>query len=368
MKINLNKIDGAYDGKECFVHPRACALDKNNIIMTMQTLNVYGSDYFSPLYVLKSSDGGKTWTKPIQDEAFTVDVYENGVSILGCDATHIFHKKTGVPLLTGRTVAYEKNSLIPMRDYQYETFYATYDKEAQKYNQMKILKMPVEMKLGACGAGCAQFIEADNGDVLLPVYISRGEYYTSAVVRCSFDGYELVYKDISNELVFNIGRGIGEPSLCFYNGKYYLTIRNDRYGLYSVSVDCKTFSEPEVWRWDTGDIVPTYNTQSHWLECGGNLYLVYTRKAGNNDHVFRHRAPLFMAQVDTATMRILHNTEQIVVPERGARLGNFGVNQIDENTALITASEWMQDLNCDPIKPNNFYGSDNSVYITKVEA
>lgn len=24
--------------------------------------------------------------------------------------------------------------------------------------------------------------------------------------------------------------------------------------------------------------------------CGGRLYLVYTRRAGTNDHVFRHRA------------------------------------------------------------------------------
>ena len=32
---------------------------------------------------------------------------------------------------------------------------------------------------------------------------------------------------------------------------------------------------------------------------GGKLWLVYTRRAGNNDHVFRHRAPLFVAEFDT---------------------------------------------------------------------
>ena len=367
MKITVNKIDGAYDGKGCFVHPRACALDKNNIVMTMQILNVLGSDSFSPLYVLKSKDGGKTWTKPVRDEGFTVEVDKNGVSVLGCDATHLLHKKTGVPIVAGHTVAYTQDSLNPIEGYEFGTFYTTYDKKTQSYNPMKVLKMP-DMYSAGCGSGCAQFVEADNGDILLPVYIIRGEYYTCAVVRCGFDGVELTYKDISNELVFNVDRGLCEPSLCFFNGKYYLTIRNDKFGLYSVSDDCKTFSEPEIWRWDAGDIVPTYNTQSHWLECGGKLYLVYTRKAGNNDHVFRHRAPLFMAQVDTDTMRILHHTEQIVVPERGARLGNFGVNQIDENTALITASEWMQSVYGEPIEIDNIYGCDNSVYVTRVEA
>ncbi len=64
---------------------------------------------------------------------------------------------------------------------------------------------------------------------------------------------------------------------------------------------------------------------------------------------------------DTENMRILRHTEQIVVPERGARLGNFGVTQINDNKAIITAAEWMQPKGCEK------YGSDNSVFITTVE-
>jgi hypothetical protein len=138
-------------------------------------------------------------------------------------------------------------------------------------------------------------------------------------------------------------------------------MRNDDVGLFSVSDDCKTFSEPKIWKWDTGDILPTYNTQSHWLICGGKLYLVYTRKAGNNDHIFRHRAPLFMAEVDRENMCIVRHSEVVVVPERGARLGNFGVTQINENKALITACEWMQPAGCEK------YGSDNNIYISFIE-
>ncbi|MEI2722625.1 MAG: hypothetical protein V9H26_03485 [Verrucomicrobiota bacterium] len=37
----------------------------------------------------------------------------------------------------------------------------------------------------------------------------------------------------------------------------------------------------------------------------------------------RHRAPLFMAQVDPTTLRVLRRTEKVVVPERGAELGQL---------------------------------------------
>lgn len=362
MKIEIGKIQGKYDGKECFVHARACALDENNFIMTMQKLNVFGDDLFSSLYVCHSTDGGRTWTDPVPDEAFTTTVDENNIRTLGCDATHLLHKKTGVPIIAGHTVSYSEDSLVPVRRNKDYTFYATYDLKNRKYNRMKLIEVPDDVYPMGCGTGCSQFVEDENGDILLPVYIRDGSpYYKSAVMRCGFDGENITYKDMSNRLSFNIDRGLCEPSLCRFNGKFYLTLRNDRYGLYSVSDDCSNFSEPEVWKWDTEQILPTYNTQSHWLICGGKLYLVYTRKAGSNDHVFRHRAPLFIAQVDTDNMRILRHTEQIVAPERGARLGNFGVTHINENASLVTVTEWMQPRGCEK------FGSDNSIFVTRVE-
>ncbi|MBE7000052.1 MAG: hypothetical protein E7428_07675 [Ruminococcaceae bacterium] len=69
-----------------------------------------------------------------------------------------------------------------------------------------------------------------------------------------------------------------------------------------------------------------------------------------------------MAEVDPDTLRILRHTEVIVVPERGARLGNFGVTQIDGNTALITVTEWMQPAGCEK------YGSTNALFVTRVSA
>ena len=61
------------------------------------------------------------------------------------------------------------------------------------------------------------------------------------------------------------------------------------------------FGNAEIWTWDDGTDLGTYNTQPHWVTRNA-LYLVYTRKSANNDHIFRHRAPLFIAQIDAARL------------------------------------------------------------------
>jgi len=58
------------------------------------------------------------------------------------------------------------------------------------------------------------------------------------------------------------------------------------------------------------------------------------------------------------------------MPQRGAKLGHFGIVRIDNRESRITDAEWMQ------TKPPNFhdvaacerYGSDNSVLLAKVRA
>jgi hypothetical protein len=100
------------------------------------------------------------------------------------------------------------------------------------------------------------------------------------------------------------------------------------------------------------------------------LYLVYTRRNANNDHIFRHRAPLFIAQVDPEKLCVIRETEQILVPERGARLCNFGVVRVSENESWVAVTEWMQAK-----APNQYdyaacekYGSDNCIYLAKINS
>jgi hypothetical protein len=115
------------------------------------------------------------------------------------------------------------------------------------------------------------------------------------------------------------------------------------------------------WRYDDSEVLQNYNTQQHFLALGDAVYLVYTRRGANNDHVFRHRAPLFIARIDTERMCLIRESEQIAVPERGARLGNFGVTNVSRDLAYLTVTEWMQPRGCEK------YGSDNALFIVRFE-
>ena len=130
------------------------------------------------------------------------------------------------------------------------------------------------------------------------------------------------------------------------------------------------FSPPKKWTFDDGSDLGNYNTQQHWVRHPRHgLWLVYTRKGAGNDHVFRHRAPLFIAKVDPEKLHIIRSTEQILVPEKGARLGNFGVTEISENETWVTAAEWMQGPppnHHDP-KPLIARGADNRIWVAKVK-
>ena len=137
-----------------------------------------------------------------------------------------------------------------------------------------------------------------------------------------------------------------------------MTLRNDECGLVAKSVDGLHYTNLQLWKWEDGSVLQNYNTQQHWMPVGDELYLVYTRRAGTNDHVFRHRAPLFAAKVEN--MRLVRSSEFVVVGEKGARLGNFGVTAYRETGAIVMAAEWMQPAGCEQ------YGSDNHIYVAKI--
>jgi hypothetical protein len=228
--------------------------------------------------------------------------------------------------------------------------------------------MPDDAKFFNAGAGCVQRVDLPDGDILLPIYYgAKGQPTRVTVLRCSFDGTQLRHVNHGNELAVDIARGIGEPSLTKFGSRYFLTIRHDNTGYVTTSTDGLNFGPLREWLWDDGTSLGNYNTQTHWVTHSDGLFLVYTRKGANNDHVFRHRAPLFIAQVDPKKFRVIRATERVLVPERGARLGNFGVTEVSEDETWVTVAEWMQSSSPDIVmKPDNKYGSDNSVYAARI--
>ena len=370
-----------FKGKFCWVHARAGAVPakgnaKPTVVMTLQKLQLSGSDIFFSLNEMLTSNGGKTWTRPVEHKSFARVPFafdgHKDLEITVCDFSPKWHAKTGKLLGTGQTVVYENNHVRRVRPRG--TAYAVYDPDNASWSRWRTIEMPDEAKFANAGAGSVQRVDLATGDVLLPIYfkeIGKTQYATT-VLRCSFDGKTLRYAEHGSELTLPVKRGLYEPSLTEFGGRYFLTMRNDDHGYVSVSDhgDSLRFSAPKKWTFDDGSDLGNYNTQQHWVRHPRHgLWLVYTRKGAGNDHVFRHRAPLFIAKVDPAKLHIIRSTEQILVPEKGARLGNFGVTEISENETWVTAAEWMQGPgpNYHDPKPLAARGADNRIWVAKIK-
>ena len=226
--------------------------------------------------------------------------------------------------------------------------YAVMNPETGAWGKMKFLEMPEKDHSGAtilaANAGNTQRVDLPDGDILLPVrYQRRADHrnYTSVVVRCGFDGETLAYKEHGSELNIPKGRGLYEPSLTEFEGRYFLTLRADHSAYVTAGNDGIRFDPIREWQFDDGKSLGNYNTQQHWVTVGGGLFLVYTRRGADNDHVFRHRAPLFIGQVNPSTLRVLRSTERVLLPENHATLGNSGVCRISDQESWVTCGEGL---------------------------
>lgn len=388
FQVELTTAHRGFDGKSCWVHARAGVLPVGAVgnphqeplaVMTMQQLLLSGSDVFYALNGLQSTDRGRTWTPPVEHATFvrqTVPSDPNrplppgaeqdsklvqpGDETTVCDYTPKWHPASGRLLGTGQTVWYRDNKVLhaaPRRP-----AYAVYDAEQQTWKPWRVLELPDEPQFGNAGAGSGQRCDLDNGDILLAIYHRdpQKSQYSVTVFRCRFDGETLVTIARGNSQTLNVKRGLYEPSLTQFGGKFFLTLRNDDAGYVAVSDDGLNFGPAQKWTFDDGELLGNYNTQQHWVTHRDSLYLVYTRRGANNDHVFRHRAPLFIGKVDPERLQVIRASEQILVPERGARLGNFGVCEYGPDEIWVTVTEWMQPQGVDK------YGSDNSVWVAKL--
>ena len=377
-QLTLQQIKNDFKGIFCYVHARAAMTPDGLGVMTSQLLYLKGCDDFSGLEMRKSTDHGKTWSSFKKSATLIRKKYKDGYEMVMCDATPVYHKKTGKIIIIGHSAVYRmqgKTSVIP-RDRPRQTLWSVYDTAKDEWAPYQELKMPEGKIFHNCGSGSAQVAELDNGDLLIPVYAAsaeelakRGHCYSSFVLKCSFDGKELKLKEIGKPLSIRVPRGLYEPSVVSHKGKYFLALRNDRRGYVACSDDGLNYSAAEDLRFDDGKLSGNYCTQQHWITGGGKLYMVYTRRDAKNNHVFRHRAPLYMAEFDPERMCLIRSTEIITIPERGARLGNFGCMQVNENEAWVIAAEWMQTKGP---RASDYtvcmkYGSDNSIWIAKIK-
>ena len=369
-RLSLDSPTRLFDGKTCWSHPRAGIIlgTGNNglpqVVMTMNTLDLSGSDVFKGMYGMKTTDLGKTWTQPkelvsMEPRHETIDGIKRPVAV--CDFWPSWHKASNTLLGTGHIAVYTPDWKIT-NPRPRSTAYSTYNGKTGNWRKWQLLEMPDDDKFYNSGAGCVQRYDKDDGTILLPIsFRPKGDNFRTTVCKCSFDGEKLKFLEHGSELELNDEtRGLYEPSLTYFNGNYLLTMRNDNMGFVTRSTDGLHFDKYVPWKFDDGIELGSYNTQQHWVTHSNGLFLVYTRRGAGNDHVFRHRAPLFIAQVDPENLCVIRETEQILVPERGARLGNFGVTNVSPEETWVTVSEWMQPKGVEK------YGSDGSVFVARI--
>jgi hypothetical protein len=346
----------------------------------MHALRISGTDSFAPSEDLYSDDGGKTWTGPRQQRAaFARRPMPGGVEEGVSDFWPTWHAQTGVLLATSHTIRYINDDLEP-NPRPRSTAYSTYDPERGAWAPFQKLATPDDDLFFMEGAGSTQRVDLPNGEILLPTYTavretSRGIFnseYIALVMRCGFDGETLTYLEHGDRIGTTRGSdfstGFCEPSLVRYQDRFFVSLRNDEHNQVATGPDGLHFDEPRKFTFDDGTDVGTYATQTHWAVVGDGLYLVYTRKREDNGHILWHRAPLYIARFEPERLCIVRETEQELVPNRGARLGNSGVTQFDNGEAWVTVTEWMQTHPPDhhDCTVCEKYGSDNSIYLVRL--
>lgn len=371
MNIELQEISISTDKTVRHVSARGAKNDKGDFIITMMPGRITGSDIYQGMKMMKSTDDGKTWSPLTSCENLERHSYKNDWEILFHDPTPMYHKKSGVFLGIGRSNIYGRDDEFAPGPHEMFTMWSTYDVNRNIWSPARILDVPEQDGMFyRCGSGGSQYVELENGDILLPVQHASKEttvnnFYSdfcATVCRCSFDGNELTYLEKGNTLTLQVPRGFCEPSITAYKDEYFLCLRNDVSGYVTKSRDGLHYEEPVELCFDDGTNVGNYNTQQHWIKGGDRLYLVYTRRGADNDHIFRNRAPLFIAEFDPMRMCLIRSTEELVVPKRGADLGNFGCLSVNEREGYVFTVESM---------PGEWdqaaaYGSKGSLFIAKL--
>lgn len=363
-RVQLDVISDGYESEYCWIHPRAGAIPgrESTIVLAMQKYWMPESDAFFPIHSQQSGDLGETWTPLIEHKDSLGRTQHADGTIEGiCDLTPKWHAASGQLLATGHTVTYTPGNQLRLDKRRFPVW-SVYQEKDRRWTKWRAVAMPDEPKFWSASAGSTQRVDLENGDILLPMHFraEKDESFTTTVARCRFEEGDLRYVEHGTELHVNIDRGLFEASLARYNGRFFLTMRNDRAAYYSVSEDGLNFSRPRKWTSDDGTDLGSYNTQAHWVSNSDGLFLVYTRSGANNDNVFRHRAPLFMAQVDPEKMIVQRCTEKILVPNAGAQLGNFAVVDVSAGETWVTTSEVMT-----PGNPQKF-GSNGRVYAARI--
>jgi hypothetical protein len=315
------------------------------VLMTTQEIEKDGSHGYRDLFMLETRDGGRTWSDARRIESLRRTRVGEGHDFVMGDVCPQWHAASRVVLATGKTFGF-RDGVREDRALE-RVSYAVFSPVTNEWSSLKLLSLPEKDHEGRAflepNSGCAQRFDLPGGDVLLPIRYRKdpaSRAYTTIVARCSFDGEALTYREHGSELTIPRERGLYEPSVTGFAGRFFLTMRADHSAFVARSNDGLNYDPMLEWTFDDGQVLGSYNTQQHWIAHSRGLYLIYTRGGANNDHVFRHRAPLFIARVDPERLCVLRATEQVLMPETGLDLGaGFAPVDVSANETWVISSE-----------------------------
>jgi len=344
-------------GGVTWFHPRACMTPGQDgkpatALMTLQSIG--GSDYFGPVHWSESADLGANWSKPEAIPALgwhEMDAKYNGLKAGVCDVVPEYHPPTGTVLALGHVVFYRGAKFSRGDQLARYPVYAVRRKDGT-WSERRILKWEDPRGSFIYTNNCGQRIVLPNGDIAMSfTFGDQANFRKVAGVLCSFDGERLKIKQVGKPLELNHKRGLLEPSIARFGGKFFITIRaEDDRGYNSVSEDGLNWAEKKPWTWDDGEPLTMSTTQQHWLTHSDGLFLVYTRKDQSNTNVIRWRSPLWVAQVDPEKRHLIRATERVALPLVGdgvndpngvALMGNFHVTNASRDESWVTVGEWL---------------------------
>jgi len=334
-------------GKQLFTQSRGALIPgaPDRVVVTTQETDPTGAHGYADLFTIETTDNGRTWSSPKRIESLRRTRMPEGHDFVMGDVCPQWHAATGRVLATGKTFGFLGGT---KEDRGLERVsYAVRSPRSGEWSELRLLTLPPADHAGRPflepNSGCHQRVDLPNGEILLPIRYRKDptvRHYTTIVARCRFDGEKLTYVEHGSEFMIPRERGLYEPSLTAFGGKFYLTMRADHSAFVARGDDGLNYEPFVEWTFDDGQVLGSYNTQQHWLAHNDTLYLIYTRRGANNDHVMRHRAPLFIAEVDPVRLCVRRATERILIPESNADIGaGFGIVAVSPGETWVITSE-----------------------------
>jgi hypothetical protein len=349
---------------ECWFEPSAALVPagRNGAVpqVMVTTAQLTGCD-MGPHHYTWTQDFGQRWSNPAESQGLQVNPVDGDLFEKPW-VSPFYHAGSDTVLMIGRTCF--SQDLLPTsqikgemhalwhprnrgRNLVYDLIYSRWEPELgdcvpwQRIAWQHLFDQPEGLALFT--SDVCERVELADGSILSPSTLRGADKVgQTVVVRLQWDGETLSAVERGNVLRCGDERGLHEPSIVRFGDRYYLTIRNDLRGYVAQSDDGLRFSDPQPWCFDDGEELGSYNTQQHWLAFGGALHLVYTRRSELSNGVVRSRAPLYIAEVDPERCCVLRDTERVVIPENGARMGNFCTLNVTPDEAWVITGEWLQ--------------------------